>query len=427
MHVPDCILFVQKCIIFPFDFWLAAEATCEMVQPGYCLRIGVTKVMGMLEGESNHISHFTSRRSKIAIPRVVTLRYDSAPARRVNQVVIWRNFQFPINLTFCPSVAGSLQGFRIYESCRTMPLVGGFSRDLQFPPPPLFHSGAAPFSPQSPSSALKTLLFDSKRVKKLRIDYTIRVKSVPQGREARLLLTGPPSHHKWWRLHEAVSRADAVLLAVLSAELRRVQLRVPRPRGDAVQTDVGTVGGGRLQLHLDCRSLRHALHRLHHHDHHHHQQQHDGEGGDLGQDRRLREAALPAGVHEARGRRLQEDRSRGQTTPGATVSFSHAWKVLLNPAVTFWVTPKCRTLLHLLLIVRHDANYAQDEERLGTEGSRGRGNPKKTQHPWTKSTFSTVEMTFGFGSVEIRSRLDVVASRRSNQRGYSPSRQSATN
>ncbi|KAJ8877046.1 hypothetical protein PR048_021498 [Dryococelus australis] len=47
--------------------------------------------------------------------------------------------------------------FRMWESCRTMPLVGGFSRDLPFPPP--FHAGAAPYSPQSPSSALKTSLF----------------------------------------------------------------------------------------------------------------------------------------------------------------------------------------------------------------------------------------------------------------------------
>ncbi|KAJ8882737.1 hypothetical protein PR048_014550 [Dryococelus australis] len=33
-----------------------------------------------------------------------------------------------------------------FPACRTMPLVGGFSRDLPFPPPS--HSGAAPYSPQ---------------------------------------------------------------------------------------------------------------------------------------------------------------------------------------------------------------------------------------------------------------------------------------
>ncbi|KAJ8881964.1 hypothetical protein PR048_018452 [Dryococelus australis] len=50
------------------------------------------------------------------------------------------------------SLAGSLPDLRWWESCRTMPLVGGFSRGSPVPPP--FHSGAAPYSPQS--SAFKT-------------------------------------------------------------------------------------------------------------------------------------------------------------------------------------------------------------------------------------------------------------------------------
>ncbi|KAJ8890953.1 hypothetical protein PR048_010462 [Dryococelus australis] len=41
--------------------------------------------------------------------------------------------------------------FRMWESCRWSP---SFLGDLPFPPP--FHSGSAPYSPQSPSSALKT-------------------------------------------------------------------------------------------------------------------------------------------------------------------------------------------------------------------------------------------------------------------------------
>ncbi|KAJ8877305.1 hypothetical protein PR048_021759 [Dryococelus australis] len=40
--------------------------------------------------------------------------------------------------------AGSAPNFRAWESCRTMPLVSGFSRDLPFPPP--LHYGAAPYS-----------------------------------------------------------------------------------------------------------------------------------------------------------------------------------------------------------------------------------------------------------------------------------------
>ncbi|KAJ8873158.1 hypothetical protein PR048_026775 [Dryococelus australis] len=56
---------------------------------------------------------------------------------------------------------GSIPGrvtpdFRLWESCRTMPLVGGFSRGSPVPPP--FHSGAAPYSPQSPSSLKTSIL-----------------------------------------------------------------------------------------------------------------------------------------------------------------------------------------------------------------------------------------------------------------------------
>ncbi|KAJ8874116.1 hypothetical protein PR048_024957 [Dryococelus australis] len=46
--------------------------------------------------------------------------------------------------------------FRKSESCRTMPLVGGFSRGSPVSPP--LHLGAAPYSLQSPTSALKTSL-----------------------------------------------------------------------------------------------------------------------------------------------------------------------------------------------------------------------------------------------------------------------------
>ncbi|KAJ8882864.1 hypothetical protein PR048_014678 [Dryococelus australis] len=59
---------------------------------------------------------------------------------------------------------GSIPGwvtsdFHMWESCRTMPLVGGSSPDLHSSPP--LHSGAAPYSPQPTSSALKTSHFTS--------------------------------------------------------------------------------------------------------------------------------------------------------------------------------------------------------------------------------------------------------------------------
>ncbi|KAJ8882321.1 hypothetical protein PR048_014123 [Dryococelus australis] len=50
-----------------------------------------------------------------------------------------------------------LPDFRMWESCRTIPLVGGFSRGS--PVPPSFPSNAAPYSPQSLSSALKTPVY----------------------------------------------------------------------------------------------------------------------------------------------------------------------------------------------------------------------------------------------------------------------------
>ncbi|KAJ8890945.1 hypothetical protein PR048_010454 [Dryococelus australis] len=69
------------------------------------------------------------------------------------------------------SPAGS-PDFRKWESRRTMPLVGGFSRGspVSFPPP--LHSGAAPYSLQSPSSALKTSLLRAAQISSLHLHKT---------------------------------------------------------------------------------------------------------------------------------------------------------------------------------------------------------------------------------------------------------------
>ncbi|KAJ8877388.1 hypothetical protein PR048_021842 [Dryococelus australis] len=61
----------------------------------------------------------------------------------------------PTTANRAQSPAGS-PDFRMWESCLTMLLVGGFSWDLPFPLP--LHSGAAPCTPQASSSALKTSL-----------------------------------------------------------------------------------------------------------------------------------------------------------------------------------------------------------------------------------------------------------------------------
>ncbi|KAJ8895330.1 hypothetical protein PR048_000656 [Dryococelus australis] len=62
----------------------------------------------------------------------------------------------PTKANRAQSPAGS-PDFRKWESCWTMPLVGGFSRESPVSPPP--NSDSAPNSLQSPSSALKTSLF----------------------------------------------------------------------------------------------------------------------------------------------------------------------------------------------------------------------------------------------------------------------------
>ncbi|KAJ8866573.1 hypothetical protein PR048_032432 [Dryococelus australis] len=65
------------------------------------------------------------------------------------------------------SPAGS-PDFRKWESCRTMPLIGGvFFGDLPFLPP--LHSGATPYSLQTPSSALKTTLLRAAQISSLNI------------------------------------------------------------------------------------------------------------------------------------------------------------------------------------------------------------------------------------------------------------------
>ncbi|KAJ8867433.1 hypothetical protein PR048_031235 [Dryococelus australis] len=57
------------------------------------------------------------------------------------------------------------QNFRMWESCRTTPLVGGFSRGS--PVPPSFRSGAAAYSPLSPSPALKAPMLKAVQIASL--------------------------------------------------------------------------------------------------------------------------------------------------------------------------------------------------------------------------------------------------------------------
>ncbi|KAJ8896966.1 hypothetical protein PR048_002312, partial [Dryococelus australis] len=65
----------------------------------------------------------------------------------------------PTNANRAQSPAGSLPHFRTWESYGRCCWSVGFSRGSTVPPP-FFHSGAAPYSFQSPSSALKTPLLE---------------------------------------------------------------------------------------------------------------------------------------------------------------------------------------------------------------------------------------------------------------------------
>ncbi|KAJ8881899.1 hypothetical protein PR048_018385 [Dryococelus australis] len=85
-------------------------------------------------------SMWSMRRAVENLGATVAERLACSPSTKMNPV---------------QSPAGSRDS-RTWESCPTIPLVGGFSRESQFPPP--FDYDAAPYSPQSPSSALKTSL-----------------------------------------------------------------------------------------------------------------------------------------------------------------------------------------------------------------------------------------------------------------------------
>ncbi|KAJ8867579.1 hypothetical protein PR048_031381 [Dryococelus australis] len=78
-------------------------------------------------------------------------------------VAEWLACSPPTKAIRVQSPAGSHRIFACGASCWTMPLVGGINLLL----PPLFHSGAAPYSPQTPSSALKTSMLRADQISSL--------------------------------------------------------------------------------------------------------------------------------------------------------------------------------------------------------------------------------------------------------------------
>ncbi|KAJ8873638.1 hypothetical protein PR048_024460 [Dryococelus australis] len=82
----------------------------------------------------------------------------------------------PTKVNLVRSPAGS-PDFRKWEWRRTIPLVGGFSRGSSISPTPP-HSGAAPHSLQSPSSAFKTSLLRASQISSL---FTHSVRCIRRG------------------------------------------------------------------------------------------------------------------------------------------------------------------------------------------------------------------------------------------------------
>ncbi|KAJ8866797.1 hypothetical protein PR048_032658 [Dryococelus australis] len=122
-----------------------------------------------------HLSSQSSALQGLAVksrPNLFTLSLRHEPSSQLTNYFVFKGAAVAERLARSPPAkanrvqypAGS-PDFRKWESWRTMPLVGGFSRGSPAPPP--LHSGAAPYPLQSPSSALKTSLLRAAQVSSL--------------------------------------------------------------------------------------------------------------------------------------------------------------------------------------------------------------------------------------------------------------------
>ncbi|KAJ8893208.1 hypothetical protein PR048_005794 [Dryococelus australis] len=121
--------------------------------------------------------------------------------------------------------------FRMWESCRTMPLVGGFSRG--FPVPPPFLSGAVLYSPKPPSSALKTSLLKAAHISSLTlmIDLSTRRRGLPTFYAPKILskLFAPRSRRSSERI--LPRRLDSILKQSAVSDAQRTALTFSSPPG----------------------------------------------------------------------------------------------------------------------------------------------------------------------------------------------------
>ncbi|KAJ8867532.1 hypothetical protein PR048_031334 [Dryococelus australis] len=169
LHVYYCVVFV-KCVR---QLCLGPECAADDVS-----RFGSQRALFQIDkarawsARAGRILSPEVRR-KIVLPKRTEMLSIGRRPRRGRSVKwrgLWPQLAFSIRRLACSpstkanrvqSPAGSLLGFPKQETCRTLPLVGGFSRGHPF------NSGAALYSPRSPSSALKTSLLRAAQISSL--------------------------------------------------------------------------------------------------------------------------------------------------------------------------------------------------------------------------------------------------------------------
>ncbi|KAJ8888390.1 hypothetical protein PR048_007880 [Dryococelus australis] len=161
------------------------------------------------------------------------------------------------------SIAGRVTpNFRKWESCWTIPLVGGFTRDLPFSPN--LHSGSSPFSPYSTlSSALRTSLLRTAQISKLN---SIALQH-PELQKSWIATANNGLYATFHVLH--FCRNLGTGCARTAHVVGRCKLSHPSPRGaetgkeiyksvvtGALGSSPGRVRGGKVTTFLNSPSLR---------------------------------------------------------------------------------------------------------------------------------------------------------------------------
>ncbi|KAJ8893475.1 hypothetical protein PR048_006073 [Dryococelus australis] len=139
-----------------------------------------TELLGVIENGC------PDRRRSVETPGVVVKQFH-APWRKAFRAsritylvsIMYRLFTWlasspPTKANRTQSPTGSLPDFRMWESCRRYRWSAGFLGDFRFSP--TFHCVAAPYSPQSSSSALKTSLLRAAQISRHTLTRATRVK-----------------------------------------------------------------------------------------------------------------------------------------------------------------------------------------------------------------------------------------------------------